>query len=76
MTNRQHDLKRHMGDKHTSPNKALEEGTLIDCPYAGCGHYGIHGFKRLDHARDHSKRVHRRDLPKAMGGSGKRLEQK
>ena len=75
MTNRHHDLKRHMDAKHTSATALHHEGGMMDCPYVdkGCGCQGIHGFKRKDHLRDHCKRVHVRDLPTSMGGTGKRL---
>ena len=73
-TSRYHDLERHKIAKHTSTNDILSSGPRLDCPYGGCGHKGINGFKRKDHLRDHCKRYHRRDLPKSMGGSGRKIE--
>ena len=73
ITKREHDLKRHSKAKHSETDKLLARGEMMDCPYSGCGHKGRHGFKRKDHLRDHCKRYHRRDLPKSMGGDGKKL---
>ena len=69
-TDRLHDLKRHKASKHDTPEQLHESGRLIDCPYHGCGHTGKYGFKRKDHLRDHTRRWHKRDLPKKMGGTG------
>ena len=72
VTSRLHDYRRHHDAKHPSTDSVKE---MIDCPYGGCGHTGVHGFKRMDHLQDHCKRYHRRDLPVSMGGTGKKIEE-
>ncbi|MDI1485251.1 MAG: nucleic acid binding [Ramalina farinacea] len=63
-TDRHTDLKRHYKAKHPGPRDEV-----FQCSYKSC----TKEFKRKDHLRDHSKRVHYRDLPAEYGGTGKRL---
>ena len=63
-TDRHTDLNRHYRAKHSCPQEEM-----YSCSYKGC----TKDFKRKDHLRDHCKRVHYRDLPVEMGGTGGRL---
>ena len=72
MTKRPRDLERHQGAKHFTTEDLIAKGSLIDCPYGGCGYEGRYGLKSKDHLRDHCKRYHSRDLPKSLGGSGEK----
>ncbi|KAG8531241.1 uncharacterized protein KY384_004599 [Bacidia gigantensis] len=72
-TDRLHDLKRHKQSSHDTPEDLYKAGVLTDCPYDDCGHVGKNGFKRKDHLRDHTRRWHMMDLPKEMGGTGKKV---